>query len=637
GDVAYLSNQTGAPVDESDHLDPFLVGHYHHAAAYPVGFGDGEQDVLDHEQLVRAAASAGLCPHKAMMHLGSSASVLLGNYNHLVHPGTRHMTRGEMGILDEDTFLVVDEAHGLEEKARDYLSETVPFASFDIAAGDIEAARLLLTEGRLRKGEDAPDPNDNLRDRARQAVRGPVADGQRQRDIDTVVERLTEAEAFVRHARGAVSDAIEDGIDADTGRRGDFSPEWRDDWPARNKDALAADLSEKEVPLRDPGTPEQDSVRDALAALPADETDIWTLLSRVEQDVATALDAHPRDRDYRFGSVARLLDAWRTADDARHFPLVTLTPGGRNNPPAPWQAGYEAEVELFDCLPADALADVFEELGGGVVMSATLEPLDIYTEVVGLDAFAEETGRPVETATFGLNFPEENRESLAVGLTKYTYKNRGAPVRDSGDMTPTRRRYATAIRKVARSPGNVLLAMPSYREAKWAADVLDGDSRLGKPVHVDQSSSAAETDAMLDKFTAGPASVVVTSARGTITEGVDYPDDDLHTAAVVGVPLVGQSPRMEAVVTAYGDKFGNGYEYAKTIPAVRKARQAFGRVIRSGADVGTRILIDERYASDGWDSVNSHLSPQEQTGFQAVSPDMLDLAIEGFWSEHGVE
>ncbi|RBI58303.1 hypothetical protein DMJ13_27280, partial [halophilic archaeon] len=42
GDVAYLSNQTGAPVDESDHLDPFLVGHYHHAAAYPVGFGDGE-------------------------------------------------------------------------------------------------------------------------------------------------------------------------------------------------------------------------------------------------------------------------------------------------------------------------------------------------------------------------------------------------------------------------------------------------------------------------------------------------------------------------------------------------------------------------------------------------------------------
>ncbi len=79
---------------------------------------------------------------------------------------------------------------------------------------------------------------------------------------------------------------------------------------------------------------------------------------------------------------------------------------------------------------------------------------------------------------------------------------------------------------------------------------------------------------------------------------------------------------------AYDDAFGDGFTYALTVPAVRKARQAIGRVIRSPDDVGVRVLLDERYARESWDSVRPYLPDDGE--FQTVSPDMLDVGLERF-------
>jgi DNA excision repair protein ERCC-2 len=91
------------------------------------------------------------------------------------------------------------------------------------------------------------------------------------------------------------------------------------------------------------------------------------------------------------------------------------------------------------------------------------------------------------------------------------------------------------------------------------------------------------------------------------------------------------SPRTRAVRTAYDEAFGDGFEYALTIPAVRKARQAVGRVIRGPEEVGVRVLVDERYARDGWDSVREYVPEAE--GFQPVTPDMLRFGLDRFWED----
>ncbi|MFW5903561.1 MAG: helicase C-terminal domain-containing protein, partial [Halolamina sp.] len=301
---------------------------------------------------------------------------------------------------------------------------------------------------------------------------------------------------------------------------------------------------------------------------------------------------------------------------------------------------------LHNCVPGDAIGDRLAEFGGGVLMSATLAPLDVFAEVTGLRHLEREAGRPISERTYGLHFPVENRESFAVAAPKFTYDNRGPPAsrmvdgdpgggdeRTPGEENETRRVYADAIRHVAGSPGNVLVGMPSYSEAEWAAAVLR-ESDVGKRVLLDESSADDVTEDLKAEFFDGDPKVLVTSLRGTLTEGVDYRGDRLRAAIVCGVPIVNTaSPRTRAVRTAYDEEFGDGFEYALTIPAVRKARQAVGRVIRGPHEVGVRVLVDERYARDGWDSVREYVPESES--FQAVSPDMLSLGLDRFWDDRG--
>jgi DNA excision repair protein ERCC-2 len=91
------------------------------------------------------------------------------------------------------------------------------------------------------------------------------------------------------------------------------------------------------------------------------------------------------------------------------------------------------------------------------------------------------------------------------------------------------------------------------------------------------------------------------------------------------------SPKTTAVRTAYDRAFGDGFETALLVPAVRKARQAIGRVIRGSDERGVRVFVDERYARDGWDSVREYLPPEEREAFTPVSPDMLSYGLGQFW------
>lgn len=276
-------------------------------------------------------------------------------------------------------------------------------------------------------------------------------------------------------------------------------------------------------------------------------------------------------------------------------------------------------------------------------MSATLEPFDVYQRVSGLDLLAgededsaedERSTRRIETTSYGLSFPADNRASWIVDLPSFTYRERGPPVSEYDEMTGTRQAYASTMVTIGRSPGNVLLCLPSYAEAEWAVTYLR--DHVSKPVLCDRSSESTATDEMLGQFFQddGIDRVLVTSARGTVTEGVDYNGNRLHTAAVIGVPYANTAnARMKAVMNAYGRAFDgdSGFEYAVQVPAVRKARQALGRVLRGHEEVGTRVFIDQRYRQDAPRSVHEYISPTKQDEYTAVSPDMLGFALDQFW------
>jgi DNA excision repair protein ERCC-2 len=608
----YRREQPSAPEELTDGDDeplfcPFEADWYARNKGSPVDFTAGRHNVLTSAEFLPAATERGTCPHRAMSVLLGEADVVIGNYNHLFDPSSRPLVQD---ALDEDTFVVVDEAHRLEERVRDLLSDRVGRHTLVRARNDCTQLLQLARQSR----EHETEVNDLLA--THEVTLNAVEDARN--FYDDVVAWLTER--------------VADDLDEEFGER------WRE-----RPDELPEEP--REIPLRDPEREERDELTE-WAEREGYTGDLWRTLDRVGVAVDRVLDELGEGRQCVAPAVGATMHKWWDEDHTTFFREIDLehAPADERAVAHPWQEAYTAGLLLYDCMPAEALRTVFDDLGGGVLMSATLEPIDVFTRVSGLDALErtgtggvaaddEDPGRPVTTRSYGLSFPEENRASWLVDATAYTARNRGDPVSDHGNRT--RDEYEQVLRTVARSPGNVMIAMPNYREAAWAGDYLR--DVIEKDVLVDESSSNDATDDLKRAFFRGPGKVLVTSTRGTLTEGVDYDGDKLHACAVVGVPLVNiGSPRVRAVRHAYGRAFGeeNAFEYALTVPAVRRARQAIGRVIRGTGEVGIRVLVGKRYTPDAVHSVHEYLSPAEREEFVRMTPDFLAPQFDAFWADH---
>ncbi|MFB6150790.1 MAG: ATP-dependent DNA helicase [Haloarculaceae archaeon] len=594
---------------------PFEADWFARNRGSPVDFSAGENFVVTADDYLPAATERGTCPHRVMSVLLENADVIVGNYNHLFDPATRPLVAS---VLDSSTFLVVDEAHRLEERVRDLLSDRVGRDTLVRARNDCNH---LLS--RAREGEDR-----------KAAVREHLA------SHEVPLEAVERAREFYDDLLGWLDERVERHLDEA------FERDWRVGDPRET-------LPERdvEVPLRDPETAEPDELT-RWAERRGYGGDLWRSLATVGAAVEDAIDGLGLSRSPVCAATGVVLGRWWERDHARYLREVELERAPKDETAAgpAYERAYTAGLVLFDCMPGETLAEVFDALGGGVLMSATLSPLDVFTEVSGLDELsggsgpggdggAERSadGRPVVTESYPLRFPAENRASWVVDAEPFTARNRGDP----GEMEPlgegwnrTRDEYAHVLRTVARSPGNVLVAMPSYREAAWAGAYLD--EAVEKPVLVDESSSNEATEALKQQFFRGRGKVLVTSTRGTLTEGVDYDGEKLAAALVVGVPLVNVgSPRVRAVRRAYADAFGedNAFEYALTVPAVRRARQAIGRVIRGTEERGVRVLADRRYTAGVRHSVHEYLSPAEREEFVRLSGEFLDPQLDAFWDD----
>ena len=555
------------------------------------------QGLIDPEELVSLAVRHGTCPHSVMGAALEQVEVVIANYYHAFDPQTR--AAFTEGLVEDSTFLVCDEAHMLEPRVRDLVSDGVADATLREAEGELTRVLQPLEAGD-RQTEGGADAS---------LVRTELAES------DLSKRDLERTRTFLRALREELARRVVTYLDRER-------PGW-DDPDVPNED--------EEIPLRDPDQFEPDALT-GWAESEGFERE-WTRAEAVGAFVGRVLNEADKEERRRAAPAAgRSLAAWARCDHERYFRSIELD--ARYDETAPgdsWRSRYAASLSLYNCVPGDAIGERLSEFGGGILMSATLAPFEAFRTVTGLDRLAE-NGRPVETRQYDLAFPSENRASFAVDAPKFTYDNRGPTPDPTESPTGVRRTYVDAIEAVATGPGNVLVGMPSYAEAEWAAGVLR--SRVDTPVLLDESSDDATTEALKEDFFDGGGKVLVTSLRGTLTEGVDYSGDRLSAAVVCGVPIVNTArPRTEAVRAAYDRAFGSegespGFEYALTIPAVRKARQAIGRVIRSPEELGVRVLVDERYARESWDSVRSYL-PEE---FQPVSPDMLEYGLERFWS-----
>ncbi|GAB3704581.1 ATP-dependent DNA helicase [Halorubrum pallidum] len=577
---------------------PFEAEWYAHDKGSPVTFSADENHVVTAEEFLPESVNTGICPHRAMMVLLENADIVIGNYNHLFDAASRKIVDP---ILDENTLVIIDEAHRMEERVRDLLTDTIGYSTVKRAERDLGV----------------------LLERSRQADKNEQAIERWLAQHDVPLEAVETAKQFYSD----VMEWLEERVDA----------ELRDEVDGYGTGLTWNSIPERdfEVQLREPKKPETDEFT-RWAEQNDYAGDTLRTLSKVGLAVEDALEQIGNERDCVCTAIGALFGQWWERDHTNYFREIELEYSEKDlqDIEKPWQNYYNASLVMYNCMPSQKIKDILGEFGGGVLMSATLEPLSIFEEVTGLERLAtdDEEPRIVSSQTYDLTFPEENRASWIVDVEAFKKRNRGNPSIDNRNKT--RERYAYVAREIAISQGNILLAWPNYSEAEWAANRLRED--IDKPVLLDQSSSHEETRELKREFVHGEPKVLVTSTRGTLTEGVDYEGDELHTCAVFGIPLVNiGSPRVQAVEHAYGHQFGeeNAFTYALTIPAVRQVRQALGRVIRGPEERGVRIVVGERFVPRALHSVYDYFPKNEREELIQMKPDFLESQFKQFWEE----
>ncbi|WP_407661585.1 ATP-dependent DNA helicase [Haladaptatus caseinilyticus] len=282
-------------------------------------------------------------------------------------------------------------------------------------------------------------------------------------------------------------------------------------------------------------------------------------------------------------------------------------------------------AELYTCIPREVTKDLFDEVYATVLMSATLRPFDVLSDVLGLT-------EPV-TLAYGLQFPDENRRTFAVESPALFASERSE--------RETQETIADVLTETVKfTAGNTLVFFPSYSEAERYRDLVR--NRIDGRLYFDEAGTPVEE--LRQQFTNDSNGVLFTSLWGTLAEGVSFDGDDARTVVVVGVPYPHLDDRMDAVQDAYDRVFADrsgrnsGWEYAIEIPTIRKTRQALGRVIRSPGDFGIRVLLDKRYTEKsvremGKYSVRETFPPEERDEMLDIAPEKLKFAMLNFFTD----
>ncbi len=233
------------------------------------------------------------------------------------------------------------------------------------------------------------------------------------------------------------------------------------------------------------------------------------------------------------------------------------------------------------CCDASALIkeryNLFEQV---VAFSATLKPFDYFAQLSGLQ------GQEILKKEFLSPFKKEHRKVLIIPQisTKYSEREKNYP------------KIAQTIERITSlRPGNYLVFLPSFDFLEKVLSVFIPPEGF-RVLKQNRFIKNEEVEHNLEVLRSLITPVILFAVQGGVfSEGVDYAGDMTIGVFVVGPPLPNFDFEREKMKKYYQSKYQAGTDYAYTYPAMAKAVQAAGRVIRSETDKGIIILMDNRF------------------------------------------
>ncbi|MCD6478885.1 MAG: ATP-dependent DNA helicase [Candidatus Diapherotrites archaeon] len=295
--------------------------------------------------------------------------------------------------------------------------------------------------------------------------------------------------------------------------------------------------------------------------------DIEELSFRLRDLALDYLEAFPIGRSALL-RIANFLDKWQEQDES--FIRIVRRTDNR----------IALQLKALDA--SIVSKPIFDEAHASVLMSGTLLPTRMYADLLGLE---EERTLHRE---YKSPFPQENKLTLVVPNVTTKYSERS--------FEEYRRIAKLLVKTIKAIPGNVAVFFPSFELAHAVGSFLEG--ALDRKILVQKENmSAKERFALLSEFrkSAGKGAVLLAVAAGSFAEGIDYIGEQLLGAIIVGIPLREMDLEQKCLIEYYQHKFGAGWHYAYIYPAITRAIQAAGRVIRDRNDRGVVVFLDKRY------------------------------------------
>ena len=279
-----------------------------------------------------------------------------------------------------------------------------------------------------------------------------------------------------------------------------------------------------------------------------------------------------------------------------------------------YNAAQKGKINIQCCDPSEHLSNIIQNFHSVIAMSATLDPMDYYQDVLG---FPKESTHIQEVSS---SFSTKNRQVIILPTVSTYYRDRIYLYEKYADIV----KEVTSVRE-----GNYIVFCPSF---EFLQNLYIHLGSLKSTIFA-QRREMTEDDRsyVLSQFMdIDQANLLLAVMGGIFAEGVDF-KGDMCIGVIIFSPSIPQVTFERELIKEYYDiKNDNGFNYAYLYPGINKVIQSVGRLIRSQQDKGIIVLAGERFAHD---EINQ-LFPEywfENEG-DVVITDELKETVESFWN-----
>ncbi|TIB12971.1 hypothetical protein E3P77_01533 [Wallemia ichthyophaga] len=243
-----------------------------------------------------------------------------------------------------------------------------------------------------------------------------------------------------------------------------------------------------------------------------------------------------------------------------------------------------------------AIAPVFDRFSSVIITSGTISPLDMYPKMLNFNAIVQESyPMTLSRNCFIPMVITRGSDQVAVS-SRFEVRNDPAVVRNYGQMLIE---YSKVI------PDGIVAFFPSYLYMEsivsaWNEMQILDEVWKHKLIFV-ETPDAPETSIALENFRKacdnGRGAVMLSVARGKVSEGIDFDHHFGRAVIMFGVPYQYTESRiLKARLEYLRDNHRIRESDFLTFDAMRHAAQCVGRVLRGKSDYGLMIFADKRFA-----------------------------------------